>query len=62
MTPLPPRRKLSQQLDERGGEWETWWGREVHPEIHGPLRQVATLILWLLIVMCLILLFAEFWQ
>jgi hypothetical protein len=42
-----------------GGEWETWWGREVHPDVPGPLRHVAVLVLWLVVVMALMLLFAQ---
>lgn len=55
MTPLPVRRERRYQPPERASEWETWWGREAHPEIHRPLRQIAVLILWVLVVMGMIL-------
>jgi hypothetical protein len=58
--PLPPRRERRQVMPlGTGGEWETWWGREVHPDVPGPLRHVAVLVLWLVVVMALMLLFAQ---
>jgi len=41
---------------------EMWWGHEVHPDIHGPLRGLAELILWLLAVLGMIWLFAELYR
>ena len=62
MTPLPPRRnRVRREPLEIGNTLEPWRGRDIHPEIHGPLRQIAWLILWLLVVTAMILLFAEFW-
>ena len=57
--PAPVRRRLSEERFQ--GPEEMWWGREVHPEVSGPLRGMAELILWLLAVLAMIWLFAEFW-
>ena len=59
--PLPPRRERLHGGPVKSAS-ELWWGREVHPEIHGPLRSMAELILWLLAVLAMIWLFAQFWS
>ena len=59
--PLPPRRERVHGGPVKSAS-ELWWGSEVHPEIHGPLRSMAELILWLLAVLAMIWLFAQFWS
>ena len=59
--PLPPRRERLHGGPVKSAS-ELWWGREVHPEIHGSLRSMAELILWLLAVLAMIWLFAQFWS
>jgi hypothetical protein len=58
--PLPPRRERYHEAPSAAGN-EMWWGREVHPEIHGVLRGIAELILWMLAVLAMIWLVAEYW-
>ena len=59
--PLPPLRERHHDTPSAAGN-EMWWGHEVHPEIHGRLRGMAELILWLLAVLATIWLFAQFWS
>ena len=60
MKPLPLRREHRHGVSlETAGEWDTWWGREAHPDIPGPRRHFAVLVLWLLVVIGMILLLAE---
>ena len=63
MTPLPPRRKRERGVaSQTGSAWDPWWGRQVHLEIPGPLRNAAFFILWLLVVLGMILLLEGFWK
>ena len=61
VTPLPARRE--RRRDEpalRTLDWEPWQRAAGYREIRGPLRGIAVLILWLIVVLCLILLMAQF--
>ena len=62
MTPLPPLRRPSPAGPRTRGGLQPWSSSHHHPEAGTPLRDIVGLILWLLVVLAMMLLFAEFWR
>ena len=61
VTPLPARRERKRDEPPLPTlDWEPWQRAAGYREIRGPLRGIAVLILWLFVVLCLILLMAQF--